>query len=82
MSKAIDDLLHEHHVILTTLRILQKVVIMIKKNSEVSPDDLNTMINFLKEFADKCHHGKEEGILFPAFETAGIPKKMVPSGLC
>jgi len=81
MSKAIDDLLHEHHVILTTLRILQKVVIMIKKNSEVSPDDLNTMINFLKEFADKCHHGKEEGILFPAFETAGIPKENGPIGV-
>ena len=44
MSKAIDDLMQEHQVIRSALRILQKAVIMIKKNSEVSPDDLNTMI--------------------------------------
>ena len=29
-----------------------------------------SLIAFLKEFADKCHHGKEEGILFPALEKA------------
>jgi hemerythrin-like domain-containing protein len=81
MSKAIDDLMQEHQVILTTLRILQKIVIMIKKNSDVSIDDLNTLVNFLKEFADKCHHGKEEGFLFPAFETAGIPKENGPIGV-
>jgi hemerythrin-like domain-containing protein len=31
-------------------------------------------------FADKCHHGKEEGILFPEMETAGIPKENGPIG--
>jgi hemerythrin-like domain-containing protein len=33
--------------------------------------DPKANIDFLKEFADKCHHGKEEGILFPALEQAG-----------
>ena len=81
MSKAIDDLMQEHQAILSALRILQKIVIMIKKNSEVNTNDLDALINFLKEFADKCHHGKEEGILFPAFETAGIPKENGPIGV-
>src|SRR4030042_1655399 len=81
MSKAIDDLMQEHQAILSALRILQKIVIMIKKNSEVNTNDLDALINFLKEFADKCHHGKEEVILFPAFETAGIPKENGPIGV-
>lgn len=81
MSKAIDDLMQEHQAILSILRIMQKIVIMLKKNSEVSSNDLNSIITFLKEFADKCHHGKEEGILFPAFEAAGIPKENGPIGV-
>jgi hemerythrin-like domain-containing protein len=32
-------------------------------------------MGFLKEFADKRHHGKEEGILFPALVEADIPEK-------
>jgi hemerythrin-like domain-containing protein len=39
---------------------------------------LKALIVFLSEFADKCHHGKEEGFLFPAFERAGIPKENGP----
>ena len=81
MSKAIDDLMHEHQAILSTLRILQKAIIMLKKNSEINMNDLNSLISFLKEFADKCHHGKEEGYLFPAFEAAGIPNENGPIGV-
>ena len=33
---------------------------------------------FLKEFADRCHHGKEEDFLFPALEKAGIKKEGGP----
>jgi len=39
------------------------------------------MIDFFKTFADKCHHGKEEGILFPEMEKAGIPKEGGPIGV-
>lgn len=81
MSKAIDNLMQEHHAILSILRIMQKILIMLKKNSEVSISELNSIITFLKEFADKCHHGKEEGILFPTFEAAGIPKENGPIGV-
>ena len=31
--------------------------------------------------ADKCHHGKEEDLLFPAMEEAGIPKEEGPIGV-
>jgi hemerythrin-like domain-containing protein len=35
----------------------------------------------LKEFADKCHHAKEEGLLFPALTQAGIPERGGPLGV-
>ena len=42
---------------------------------------LPKQLHFLKEFADKCHHGKEEGILFPALTQAGIPERGGPVGV-
>src|SRR3990167_8805692 len=39
------------------------------------------MMAFIKNFVDKCHHGKEEDLLFPAMEEAGIPKKEGPIGM-
>ena len=29
-------------------------------------------LDFLENFADRLHHGKEEGLLFPALEAAGM----------
>ena len=35
-------------------------------------------IDFVKNFTDRCHHGKEEDVLFPALNSAGIPKEEGP----
>jgi len=78
MSKAIDDLKHEHEAILAGLKILDS---MIDSGEQVPVDDLNGFIGFLKEFADKCHHGKEEDILFPALTKAGLPVEGGPVGV-
>jgi len=48
--------------------------------NKIDKDDLLEMLNFLKLFADKCHHGKEEGFLFPAMEKAGIKRENGPIG--
>ena len=37
--------------------------------------------DFIKGFADGCHHKKEEGILFPAMAAAGVPKEGGPIGV-
>jgi hemerythrin-like domain-containing protein len=80
MSKAIDDLMHEHEAILSGLGILDAMVGRLGQKSPPTAEDLRSFIGFLKEFADKCHHGKEEGILFPARVEAGIPEKGGPIG--
>lgn len=81
MSKAVEDLKKEHEAILFTLQILDKIVTLIGKREAVSKEDMSDLINFLKEFADKCHHGKEEGILFPAMVSAGVAEKGGPIGV-
>jgi hemerythrin-like domain-containing protein len=81
MSKAIDDLQHEHEAILSALTILDRIVARIGDGIDPDQADLMDFIGFLKEFADKCHHGKEEGILFPSLTMAGIPEKGGPIGV-
>jgi hemerythrin-like domain-containing protein len=81
MSKAIDQLRHDHDAILSALKILDKIAAEIDKGSKPGKADLASFIGFLKEFADTCHHGKEEGILFPALAKAGIPEKGGPIGV-
>jgi len=80
MSRAIDDLRHEHDVILSALGILDAMVAKLGGKHPPTGEDLRSFLGFLKEFADACHHGKEEGILFPARAKAGIPERGGPIG--
>ena|SRR5664280_1563654 len=81
MSKAIDDLKNEHDAILSAIQILERMIAGIEKAPSVNTKDMQDFIGFLKEFADKCHHGKEEGLLFPALIQAGLPEKGGPIGV-
>jgi hemerythrin-like domain-containing protein len=74
MSKAIDGLKDEHEAVLASLKILDRIVADISKGATPAGQDLGDFVGFLKEFADKCHHGKEEGLLFPALVDAGLPE--------
>jgi len=74
MERASQDLMHEHDAILFSLKVLEKICNMIESRKDVLIKDIIDLIEFLKLFADKCHHGKEEGFLFPALKEAGIPE--------
>src|SRR5690606_30089754 len=73
MSQAIDDLRHDHDAILFALKILGRMEVLVRKG-EVAASDISEFMGFLKEFVDKCHHGKEEGMLFPAVTKAAMPE--------
>ncbi len=81
MSRAIDDLKHEHDAIQAALKILESFERRTSAGEPVDTGDLSAFLGFLKEFADKCHHGKEEGILFPALVSAGLPAQTGPIGV-
>jgi hemerythrin-like domain-containing protein len=81
MSRAIEDLTKEHEEILSGLQVLTAITLRIERKLDIEKRDIWNLVTFLKDFADKCHHGKEEGILFPALVKAGIPDKGGPVGV-
>jgi hemerythrin-like domain-containing protein len=80
MKYASEDLINEHEAILHGLTILEKIAVSADAGSLADKADPAAMIDFLKVFADTCHHGKEENILFPTMERYGIPKERGPIG--
>jgi hemerythrin-like domain-containing protein len=76
-----DQLREEHQGIILMLRILEKVASKLEAKESVDPTHLEQIVEFFRVFADKCHHGKEEDLLFPALEKAGIPKDQGPIGV-
>lgn len=81
MKHASDILKHEHEAILLSLSMLEEICRRLEQGESIPVSDITGIINFLKLFADQCHHGKEEGILFPALEEAGIPRLNGPVGV-
>ncbi len=79
--KATAQLIEEHEGILLMLRILNKVCDRLEAGALVSADHLASILEFLQVFADQCHHGKEEDLLFPAMEAAGVPRQGGPIGV-
>ena len=47
------------------LSVMKKVTEKLRAGEVVSEEHLNKILEFLTNFADKCHHGKEEDMLFP-----------------
>jgi len=73
--KPTEELKAEHESIKLMLNILDNVSDKLKSAQEVDRDNFTKMLEFLKIFVDKCHHGKEEDLLLPAMEAAGVPKE-------
>ncbi|MDO8498487.1 MAG: hemerythrin domain-containing protein [bacterium] len=79
--KATQQLKEEHQGVLLGLKILEKIAQKLKKGERVDPDHLKQLLEFLTVFVDKCHHSKEEELLFPALEKVGLPKEGGPVGV-
>lgn len=73
MGKATQDLRNEHGVILRVMKIADKMVSITAKEKDVLIQHYGDLVYFLKIFADKCHHGKEEVYLFPELVKNGMP---------
>jgi len=81
MGKATQDLRNEHDSILHVFRILDIVLSTdTKEDAEIFKFG-SELVHFLKTFADKCHHGKEEDFLFKELIAKGIPNEGGPIGV-
>jgi hemerythrin-like domain-containing protein len=71
----------EHEGILLMLKILGKICAKMEDRQPVDLSHLERIVEFFRVFADRCHHGKEEELLFPEMEKAGIPRERGPIGV-
>jgi len=79
--KSIDALMHEHRVIERGLGVLETVAERFERGENVPTEKVIALLDFFRVFADLCHHGKEEGLLFSELEAKGIPKEGGPIGV-
>ena len=79
---AIDELIHEHEAVKSTLNILQRIGADVAATGKIErPEHLEELFDFFTTFVDRCHHGKEEELLFPALERVGISRDGGPVGV-
>lgn len=67
----------EHRCILRVLNVLEQLLDR-GGAGNWDFDALDDSIAFFRLFADACHHGKEEGLLFPELEARGMPREGGP----
>jgi hemerythrin-like domain-containing protein len=78
MTRAIEILTSEHRVIELVLSSLETFVEKVGSGIEDEKATLRDYLTFLKGFADQCHHGKEEDILFATMASRGFPEETGP----
>lgn len=54
----------EHRLIERMIALLQREAKEIRGRGHVNTDFILSAVDFIRTYADRCHHGKEEGILF------------------
>ena len=64
MVLPIGPLMIEHRLIERMINIMRKQMDEIQAGGPVDPKFIDTATNFIRIYADQCHHGKEENILF------------------
>jgi len=79
--KVTHDLRNEHEGVLLAPKILEKICMKVDSKENFPIEHVEQILEFLRIFVDKCHHGKEEDLLFPALEAVGIGKENGPIGV-
>lgn len=62
--KPIGPLMVEHRLIERMIAVVKDEVNKIRKGKKADPLFIDTYVDFARTYADRCHHGKEEDILF------------------
>lgn len=61
-------LMQEHRLIERVVKVIKDNVTLMKFTNNINPSLVGLIVDFLRLYADRCHHGKEEEILFRALE--------------
>lgn len=81
MASPTDVLRDEHRVILRALDVLDGAAGRVMGGAALPEGWWDDLIGWLRAFADRNHHAKEEKSLFPAMAKAGVPCEGGPIGV-
>lgn len=62
-------LMHEHQLILRMIAQMAAKAERVAAGEPVDPVFVSVVVDFIRSYADRCHHGKEEEILFRELRT-------------
>jgi hemerythrin-like domain-containing protein len=72
IMQARGPLMIEHRLIERMLTVIRKVLTGIEAKHEVDPVFIDTAVDFIRVYADRTHHGKEEDILFRELKNKNL----------
>ncbi len=67
------ELREEHQLILKVVDVLEEIIGRGSTPDDLDLEGVSDCITFFRQFTDACHHGKEEGLLFPELQAHGMP---------
>lgn len=71
----------EHRIIEQVLNCLERMAELAEQGQPLDAEAANQAIDFIRTFADQCHHAKEEDLLFPLLEQKGFSRAQGPTGV-
>ncbi len=76
-------MMEEHQYILRMLAVVRNVCYGVLKGDEINYEDFDHMIDFIRNYADAHHHGKEEKLLFNEMVThlGPLGNKLITHGM-
>ena len=72
MSRPTYLLRHEHRVIDQAMRALEGMCFRMQTGGDAPSEELSKLLDFIRNYAVRFHHVKEEAHLFPALEQIGV----------
>jgi hemerythrin-like domain-containing protein len=79
--KSVERLKAEHDLIECGLALLEKAVARLEAGQPLPEGLPQWAPRFFQQFADQCHHAKEEDVFFPVLKQRGIPEQGGPIGV-
>jgi hemerythrin-like domain-containing protein len=73
MMEPIEVLKHEHEIILAVCDAASRESQRLSSGGAVDAERIERILDFIRNFADRCHHAKEEGLLFTRMAERGFP---------
>jgi hemerythrin-like domain-containing protein len=78
VQKAIEVLMNEHRLIERVLGSLETFAVAVEGGLAPERAVLSDYSTFFRDFADACHHGKEEDVLFQRMVERGFSRETGP----